>query len=92
MAGEGATECGMQLAEHLRQNVNGIRVQINLGGGSFKSQFKRADRSGAALALVLGEDELQRGAVTIKHLRDDSGQKQLTLDEIAGWLQAWIMS
>ncbi len=92
MAGEGTAERGMQLAEHLRKNVDGIRVQINLGGGSFKSQFKRADRSGAALALVLGEDELQRGAVTIKHLRDDSGQKQLGLDEIARWLQAWMMS
>ncbi len=92
MAGEGTTERGMQLAEHLRQKVDGIRVQINLGGGSFKSQFKRADRSGAALALVLGEDELQRGAVTIKHLRDDSGQKQLGLDEIAPWLQAWMTS
>ena len=90
MAGEGTIERGMQLAEHLRQNINGIRVQINLGGGSFKSQFKRADRSGAALALVLGEDELQHGAITIKHLRDDSGQKQLTLDEITRWLQAWL--
>jgi histidyl-tRNA synthetase len=82
----------MQLAEHLRQNVDGIRVQINLGGGSFKSQFKRADRSGAALALVLGEDEIQHDVVTVKHLRDDSGQKQLGLDEIARWLQAWMMS
>ncbi|MEE8495326.1 MAG: histidine--tRNA ligase [Xanthomonadales bacterium] len=91
MAGADTTERGLQLAEHLRQNINGIRVQMNLGGGSFKSQFKRADRSGAALALVLGEDELQRGAVTIKHLRDDRGQKQLTLDEIAQWLQAWMI-
>lgn len=90
MAGEGTIERGMQLAEHLRQNINGIRVQINLGDGSFKSQFKRADRSGAALALVLGEDELQHGAITIKHLRDDSGQEQLTLDEITRWLQAWL--
>ena len=90
MAGEGTTERGMQLAEHLRQNVNGIRVQINLGGGSFKSQFKRADRSGAALALVLGEDELQHDAVTIKHLRDDSEQKRLALDEITRWLQTWL--
>ncbi len=91
LAGEGTTERGLQLAEHLRQEVNGIRVQANLGGGSFKSQFKRADRSGAALALVLGEDELQRGTVTIKHLRDNSGQKQLTLEEIASWLQAWLV-
>ena len=90
MAGEGTTERGMQLAEHLRQNVNGIRLQINLGGGSFKSQFKRADRSGAALALVLGEDELQHDAVTIKHLRDDSEQKRLALDELTRWLQTWL--
>ena len=90
MAGEGTTERGMQLAEQLRQNVNGIRLQINLGGGSFKSQFKRADRSGAALALVLGEDELQHDAVTIKHLRDDSEQKRLALDEITRWLQTWL--
>ena len=90
MAGEGTTERGMQLAEQLRQNVNGIRLQINLGGGSFKSQFKRADRSGAALALVLGEDELQHDAVTIKHLRDDSEQKRLALDELTRWLQTWL--
>ncbi len=92
VAGAGTTERGLQLAEYLRKNINGIRVQMNLGGGSFKSQFKRADRSGAALALVLGEDELQHGTVTIKHLRDDSGQKQLTLDEIAQWLQAWMIN
>ena len=90
MAGEGTIERGMQLAEQLRQNIDGIRVQTNLGGDSFKSQFKRADRSGAALALVLGEDELCSGAVTIKHLREDCGQKQLNLDEITRWLQAWM--
>ena len=92
MAGEGTTEWGLQLAEQLRKNINGIRIQINLGGGSFKSQFKRADRSGAELALVLGEDELQQGLVTIKHLRSDTGQKQLPLDQIAGWLQSWLQS
>jgi histidyl-tRNA synthetase len=90
MAGEGATEHGMQLAEQLRQAVKGLRVQINLGSGSFKSQFKRADRSGAALALVLGEDEIQRGVATIKHLRDESGQQQVPLDEIDAWFHAWM--
>jgi histidyl-tRNA synthetase len=92
MAGEGAIERGMQLGEQLRRDIDGIRVQINLGGGSFKSQFKRADRSGADLALILGEDELRQGAITVKHLRDHSEQKQLSLDEIAHWLQAWINS
>ena len=90
MAGEGATEHGMQLAEQLRQAVKGLRVQINLGSGSFKSQFKRADRSAAALALVLGEDEIQRGVATIKHLRDESGQQQVPLDEIDAWFHAWM--
>ena len=90
MAGEGSTEHGMRLAEQLRQAVKGLRVQINLGGGSFKSQFKRADRSGAELALVLGEDEIQRGVATIKRLRDDSGQQQVPLEEIDAWFRAWM--
>jgi histidyl-tRNA synthetase len=68
----------------------GLRLQANLGGGSFKVQFKRADRSGAALALVLGEDELRRGEVTIKPLREDAGQQQLALDGLAGWLENWL--
>ena len=91
LAGEGATEHGMKLAEQLRQAVEGLRVQINLGSGSFKSQFKRADRSGAALALVLGEDEIQRGVATIKHLRDKSEQQQVPLDEIKAWFNAWMV-
>ena len=90
LAGEGATEHGMKLAEQLRQAVEGLRLQINLGSGSFKSQFKRADRSGAALALVLGEDEIQRGVATIKHLRDNSEQQQVPLDEINKWFNAWM--
>jgi histidyl-tRNA synthetase len=90
MAGEGAAQDGMKLAEQLRSNVPGLRAQLNLGGGSFKSQFKRADRSGAALALVLGENELQRGEVTVKHLRDDTGQQQVSLSEIEGWLASWM--
>ena len=90
LAGEGATEHGMKLAEQLRQAVEGLRLQINLGSGSFKSQFKRADRSGAALALVLGEDEIQRGVATIKHLRDKSEQQQVPLDEIKKWFNAWM--
>jgi histidyl-tRNA synthetase len=51
----------------------GRRIEFNLGGGNFKAQFRRADRSGAALALVLGEDELARGAVQLKPLREGAG-------------------
>ena len=78
------------LAEKLRERVTGIRIQSNLGGGSFKSQFKRADRSGASLALVLGEDELRLSRATIKHLRDDAPQEQVALNELESWLSRWL--
>jgi histidyl-tRNA synthetase len=90
LVGEGVAESGLELAESLRSALPGLRLQANLGGGSFKVQFKRADRSGAALALVLGEDELRRGEVTIKPLREDAGQQQLALDGLAGWLENWL--
>jgi histidyl-tRNA synthetase len=90
MAGAGTIDGGLRLAENLRDRVPGIRIQSNLGGGSFKAQFKRADRSGAPLALVLGEDELSQGLVTIKHLRDRSGQLQVNLDELESWFLNWL--
>ena len=90
MAGAGTIDGGLRLAETLRDRIPGIRIQSNLGGGSFKAQFKRADRSGAPLALVLGEDELSQGLVTIKHLRDQSGQLQVKLDELESWFLNWL--
>lgn len=92
MAGAGATEAGLKLAEDLRDAVPGLRIQSNLGGGSFKAQFKRADRSGAALALVLGENEVASGLATVKHLRDDSGQQQLNRNDLSSWLKNWLDS
>ena len=50
-------------------------LQINLGGGSFKTQFKRADKSGAEFALVLGDDEVARGVIAVKALRQESGAR-----------------
>ncbi len=49
---------------------------MNLGGGNFKAQFRRADHSGARLALVLGDDELERGAASLKPLRQEAGQSE----------------
>ncbi len=92
MAGEGAVENGLLLAEQLRENVSGLRIESNLGGGSFKSQFKRADRSGAPLALVLGETELKEKVATIKHLRDQSGQESVPFDQLGAWLERWFAS
>jgi histidyl-tRNA synthetase len=67
--GDTAVRKGMVFADELRNAVSGLRLQANCGGGSFKSQFKRADRSGAELALVIGEGEAERDEVTLKPLR-----------------------
>jgi len=58
-------------------------VQLNLGGGSFKSQLKRADKSGAAYAVILGEEEVARGEVGLKPLRSEEDQISVPLDNLA---------
>ncbi|AOW83289.1 histidine--tRNA ligase [Vibrio mimicus] len=67
-AGEGTMMAGMKLAEQLREQVPGLRVMTHFGGGNFKKQFKRADKVGAAIALVLGEDEVAAQTVVVKDL------------------------
>ncbi|MDN5937166.1 MAG: histidine--tRNA ligase [Salinisphaera sp.] len=69
--GERADNRVWQLAESLRQQLPGLRLQVHAGGGSFRSQFRRADRSGARLGLVLGDDEAAGDQIQIKHLRAD---------------------
>ncbi len=81
--GEGTLERAFVLAEELRDTVAGIRVELNLGGGSFKSQMKRADKSGAEFALILGEQELADGCIGIKPLRSTGEQISVALDELA---------
>jgi histidyl-tRNA synthetase len=70
--GTTAGRASLKLAEQLRDALPQLRVETNLAGGNFKAQFRRADRSGARLALILGDDELQRGIVSLKSLRNDS--------------------
>ena len=60
-----------------------MKVVLNCGGGSFKSQFKKADKSGAAVAVVLGEDELANEQVTVKVLRGEPNQQQLAISDLA---------
>lgn len=67
-AGEGTMMAGIKLAEQLREQVPGLRVMTHFGGGNFKKQFKRADKVGAAIALVLGEDEVAAQTVVVKDL------------------------
>ena len=66
--GEAPLRAAMRLADELRRALPGRRIELNLGGGNFKAQFRRADRSGAPLALVLGEDELANSLVSVKDL------------------------
>jgi len=70
----------------LRDAVPGLRLLTHCGGGSFKSQFKRADKSGARFALVVGDNELERGLMGVKPLRETAGQRDLDLLEIAAFL------
>ncbi len=82
LSGERSEAAGLKLAERLRDARPDLRLQVNLGGGSFKTQFRRADKSGAEIALVLGEDELARGVVAVKSLRQERAQEVCPLDQI----------
>jgi histidyl-tRNA synthetase len=74
------------LAENLRSDCPNIRLECHCGGGSFKSQIKRADKSGARIALILGEDEVASGTVGVKYLREDRPQKTVAQSELSGLL------
>ncbi len=80
--GEAAEVRLLELAENVRDSNPGLRLQTHLGGGGFKSKLKKADRSGARLALILGEDELQQQSVAVKDLRADRGQFELAWSEL----------
>jgi histidyl-tRNA synthetase len=78
-SGTPAERQAVRLAEQLRDALPGRGVLINLGGGNFKTQFRRADRSGARLALILGDEELARGVAGVKPLRREGGQSECPL-------------
>ncbi len=88
MLGDEATRIGLPLAERLRDALPGLRLRSNCGGGNFKAQFKKADKSGATLALVLGEDELQQGVVGVKSLRDHTAQQSVQQSELVAYLKS----
>ena len=83
LVGERTEIQGFKLAEQLRDAWPDLKLQINLGGGSFKTQFKRADKSGAQYAIVLGDDEVARGVVALKALRQDLAQEECPMDRIS---------
>ncbi|NBI12891.1 histidine--tRNA ligase [[Haemophilus] felis] len=85
--GEGATLAAFKLAEELRSALPQLRVMTHCSGGNFKKQFKRADKSGATFALVIGESEVQNQQVVIKHLLDDVEQQTLPINQVAQYIQ-----
>nr|MDT0251765.1 histidine--tRNA ligase [Endozoicomonas sp.] len=85
--GDGVGHRVLPVIERLRDALPDLKILMNCGGGGFKAQMKRADRSGAAYALILGEDELKAGVVTVKPLRTGTEQQQMPITEVAGYLQ-----
>jgi len=81
-AGEQAATLTMQLAETLRDKIPGLRLLLNCGGGGFKAQMKRADKSGADVALIIGEDEIQASVVSVKYLRGQGDQATVSMQDL----------
>ena len=88
--GEAAEINAIQLAEKLRDELPTLKVRNNFGGGNFKKQFKRADKSGADIALVIGEEEVQEQTVGVKFLREQKNQLQLAQSDVAEQLKSLI--
>ena len=88
--GEAAGRQALLLAEALRDQSPGLSIEVNCGGGSFKSQFKRADKSGAAVALILGEEELAAQKVGVKPLRSETEQVTVAWPEALAAIESFI--
>ncbi|MGH8679148.1 MAG: His/Gly/Thr/Pro-type tRNA ligase C-terminal domain-containing protein, partial [Burkholderiales bacterium] len=85
-AGERASRFAWQAAEAMREA--GLRVVLHCGGGSFKSQMKRADASGARFAIIIGDDEAGRNVVSLKPLRQLGEQQLMNVSEAAEFVRA----
>jgi len=90
MVGEQAESAGVRLAERLRDAHPALRVQVSAGGGNFKAQFRRADKSGATIAVILGEDEMQRGVVAVKPLRSEGAQVECPQESLPARIGEWV--
>ncbi|MCE4071253.1 MULTISPECIES: histidine--tRNA ligase [Pseudomonas] len=88
--GEPAELAALTLAEKLREAIPGLRLLVNAGAGSFKSQFKKADKSGAQFAMILGDDELANRVVGFKPLRGEGEQQNIAWDALPEHLAACL--
>ena len=86
--GEGTTLAAFQLAEKLRSELPHLSTMLHCSGGNFKKQFRRADKSGATLALVLGESEVQNNQVVVKHLLGTAEQQTIDVSNLIEHVKA----
>ncbi|WNC74314.1 histidine--tRNA ligase [Thalassotalea psychrophila] len=90
MVGESAELAGVTLAEQWRDEVPSIRIQSHCGGGKFNKQMKRADKSGALVAIILGDSEIEQQQATIKYLRESKEQQTVPFANVAQLLEELI--
>ncbi|KID00634.1 histidine--tRNA ligase [Hafnia alvei] len=88
-SGEGTQSAAMRLAEKIRDAYPQVKLMTNYGGGNFKKQFARADKWGARVALVLGENEMNAGQVNVKNLQSGD-QQTLAQDDVAAFLASML--
>ena len=89
--GEAAELAGLTLAEQVRDRLPNLRLQVNAGAGSFKSQFKKADKSGALYALILGDEELAQKIIGVKPLRGQGEQQNIAWDALSEHLASCVV-
>ena len=88
--GEGAEIQASIMAETIRDENQNYTVEVNMDGGNFKQQFRRADKSGAELAIIVGEQEIEQGTVSLKPLKSDGEQKTVKQEELIGQLDKFF--
>jgi histidyl-tRNA synthetase len=90
LVGEGTDIAGFKMAERIRSELPQLKMMHHCGAGNFKKQMKRADKSGARLALIIGESELQDNCVTIKDLQGDAEQQTVAMNELVTVLPTYF--
>lgn len=90
MRGDNSVARAQQLAEAIRDQLPRLQLVVHAGGGSFKSQMRKADRSGARLAIILGEAEMAAGTVAVKYLREQRDQVEITQADIVSRLASLL--
>ena len=88
--GEGAEIHASIMAETIRDENQNYTVEVNMDGGNFKQQFRRADKSGAELAIIVGEQEIEQGTISLKPLKSDGEQKTVKQEELIGQLDEFF--